>query len=373
MFDKLLSFHKRHRWLSHIAYWLIVLLVDVSSSKYHDGETHSYGFEFLTDFLYEITYIMVAYGLAYWIIPRVIYRRQYILPAIAFIFLSYAASALGRIIIVKICEPLAGVKPKPFETYTKILTDIPKLLYVYFFQVMAAAFTFVFFKICKDQLEIQKRALMLEKEKTETELKLLKAQLNPHFLFNTLNNIYSLSFISQPATSQSIARLADMLDHILYRCNGQYVALQAEIELINNYIELEKLRYDERLTINFSTEIEYSVQIAPLVLLSLVENAFKHGASGDAGMPEIDISLHADKENIFFAISNTTVAHNDAQQTGATERIGLNNLRRQLGLVYGGDYQLDVVRNGKRFTVRLSINLKKRAANYEKNAVLIGG
>ena len=132
-FDKILQFHKKHRWLSHVAYWVIVLLIDVGSSKYHDGEKGNYRFEFISDFLYAIPCIISAYILAYFIIPRFFYHKKYVLSFIAFIVLGYFASALGRIIIVKICEPLAGVPPKAFETYTEILTDIPKLLYVYFF------------------------------------------------------------------------------------------------------------------------------------------------------------------------------------------------------------------------------------------------
>ncbi len=372
LFDWLLSVHKKQRWLSHIAYWVIVLLVDVGSSKYADGQKRTYGFEFVTDFLYEITYIISAYCLAYFIIPRFFYRKKYVLSIIAFIVLSYFASVLGRIISVKINEPIEGRLPKAFETYPEILTDLSKLLYVYFFQIMAAAFIFVFFKMFKDQAEIQKRALTLEKEKAETELKLLKTQLNPHFLFNTLNNIYSLSFTSSPATSESIARLADILDHMLYRCNAQHVPLSAEIALIKNYIELEKLRYDQRLRIKFDTCINHEIVIAPLILLSLVENAFKHGASDDTGTPVIVIDLRLNEGDFIFNITNTVAAQKNGPLHASGERIGLNNLRRQLGLVYGQDYSLEASRQGDYFKVCLTIALKKDVTVYEKSKVLIG-
>jgi LytS/YehU family sensor histidine kinase len=267
---------------------------------------------------------------------------------------------------------LAGVPAKAFETYKEILTDIPKLLYVYFFQIMANAFVFVFFKLFKDQFEIQKRTLALEKEKAETELKLLKAQLNPHFLFNTLNNIYSLSFTSSPVTSQSIARLADILDHILYRCNTPFVPIVAEISVVKNYIELEKLRYDERLTVNFKTEIEHEANIAPLILLSLIENAFKHGASEDAGAPIIDITLFANEDKLIFKVSNTVAISNNASDMVSTERIGLNNLRRQLDLIYGDNYTLSVTREEKYFTVQLTIQLKKEVIKHEKDPMPAG-
>lgn len=371
-FDRFLSFHKKHRWLSHVMFWLIYLLIGVSASKYHDGKRGTYGFEFISDALYMSAEMIFAYALAYFVVPQFIYRKRYLLSVAGFLLASYTTCVIGRIFIVKICEPLAGVAPKTFETYAEILTDIPKLLYVYYFDMLAAASIFVFFKILKDKLIVQKRALELEKEKAEAELKLLKTQLNPHFLFNTLNNIYSLSFISPPATSQSIARLAEILDHILYRCNTQFVPLKAEIDLINNYIGLEKLRYDERLTVNFNADVEEDTNIVPLVLLSLVENAFKHGASDDTGAPVIDIDLKAGGKNFTFMIANTIASQGKAGEKPQAEGIGLSNLRRQLDLVYGGDCKLEVVRSDKQFTVKLSIDLKKEKADYEKDQVLIG-
>ncbi|HTI92709.1 MAG TPA: histidine kinase [Puia sp.] len=351
--EKLLEIHQRHRWLAHLLFWVAVLLVAVSSSKYFDGKAATYWFEFVSDALYEIPEILATYAVAYVVLPKMLYRRRVIAAILSFIMIAYLACVLGRIIIVKVDEPLAGLAPKAFETYWAILTDIPKLLYVYFFQIFAVVFVFLCLKTLKDQLIIQRRTLMLEKEKAETELKLLKAQLNPHFLFNTLNNIYSLSFTSPERTSASIARLAEILDHILYRSRARFVALSLEIELIRNYIELEKLRYDSRLTVNFCAEAAGEMVIAPLVLLSLVENAFKHGASNDVGEPVIEIRLKAEVDRLRFEIANT-VAEN-VPVPGTSERIGLNNLRQQLNHLYGKDHELLVSGENGWFRVRLTI------------------
>jgi len=371
LFDRLLSFHKKHRWLSHVIFWLIYLLISVSSSKFRDGDRGTLGFEFTSDALYMSAEMLFAYALAYFVVPQFVYRKRYLLSVGGFLLASYSACVVGRVFIVKICEPLAGAAPKAFETYTEIFTDIPKLLYVYFFDMLTGASIFVIFQILKDKLIVQKHALQLEKEKAETELKLLKTQLNPHFLFNTLNNIYSLSFTSSPATSQSIARLADILDYILYRCNTPFAPLAAEIKILNNYIELEKLRYDERLTVNFNSRIEKEINIAPLVLLSLAENAFKHGASDDAGAPVIDIDLEVTAESFIFKISNTIAQNNVAEQS-STERIGLNNLRRQLDLVYGDGYKLYVSRGDMYFKVQLVIYVGKEIIKNESDQVFIG-
>ena len=371
LFDGLLSFHKKNRWWSHVIFWLIYLLISVGSSKFRDGDKGSLRFEFTSDALYMLAEMVFTYAFAYFVVPQFVYHKRYLLSVGGFLLASYVSCVIGRVFIVKICEPLAGQPPKAFETYTEIFTDIPKLVYVYFFDMLTAGCIFVIFQILKDKLIFQEHALQLEKEKAETELKLLKTQLNPHFLFNTLNNIYSLSLTSSPATSGSIARLADILDHILYRSNSPLVPLKAEIDLINNYIGLEKLRYDERLTVNFKTQIEQEVDIAPLILLSLVENAFKHGASDDTGAPAIDIDLFADEENFTFKISNTVTDQNHIPAETQGERIGLNNLRRQLDLIYGDDYRLDVNCEDGYFRVLLAIQLKNKAAKHGKDQVLI--
>jgi LytS/YehU family sensor histidine kinase len=272
---------------------------------------------------------------------------------------------------VKICEPLAGVRPKAFETFGNILTDLPKLIYVYLLDILSVAGMFTLLKVMKDQLLIQKRTLLLEKEKAETELQLLKTQLNPHFLFNTLNNIYSLSFISAVKTSESIARLADILDHILYRCNRPFVPLSAEVAVMRNYLELEKLRYDNRLTVNLHCVMTEDISIAPLVLLSLVENAFKHGASEDAGAPEIEIQLNATHSRFCFQVANTVAAHRE--NSAEEERIGLRNLRQQLSLLYGDAHRLSTAHRGSWFVVDLTIDHKPEWTGYEKNTVFAGG
>ncbi|HEY4110270.1 sensor histidine kinase, partial [Puia sp.] len=246
--------------------------------------------------------------------------------------------------------------------------------YVYFFQILSVAFVFLIIKVVKDQLQIRQRTLLLEREKAETELKLLKAQLNPHFLFNTLNNIYSLSLTEPARTPESIARLADILDHILYRSHDNFVPLSAEVTLVKNYIQLEKLRYDHRLTVTFDCKIDRDVPIAPLLLLSLVENAFKHGASNDAGAPFIAMSLRVADQTLVFEITNSTgneIPPADPARP-RTEGIGLSNLQRQLDHLYGKAHQFSAYRERDRFRVRLVIDIQQETNSHEKVAVSAG-
>lgn len=370
---RIIAFHRQNKVLSHIVFWIAALLVATMTESYQSSDGWFSANRLLFHAVTLITQIMTAYFLAYFVIPGFLNSRKPVQMSVYTIAGMYLICALARLLNLHIYEPLAGIPPKAFENLHEVFTNLARLLYVYFFRNLSVAIVFLFLKLLTDQYETQQKALRLEKEKSKAELKLLKAQLNPHFLFNTLNNIYSLSFTSSPATSESIARLADILDHILYRCEAQYVPLSAEVALIKNYIELEKLRYDQRLTINFNTSISQEIIIAPLILLSLVENAFKHGASDDAGAPVIAIDLRVNEHSFNFNISNSvTETKNDREYSQGTG-IGLNNLRKQLYLVYGKAYTLDVRRQSGFFEVSLAIDLAHQQTVYEKNQVLIGG
>ena len=357
-FEKIFRYQKGHRIASHLFFWLAVLMISITSSQYHDRDQFTYSYALIDDGLYIIPQIIATYFLSYFIIPEFFFRKKYFVTLIYFIIGSYLICVLSRFLVVRILEPMAGIAPKAFETTSEIITDIPKLLYVYFFNIFSTAFVFLFVKLVKDQLEIQKHTLSLEKEKAETQLKLLKAQLNPHFLFNTLNNIYSLSLSNSPVTSASIGRLAEILDYILYRCNGVQVPLKDEMVLLNNYIALEKLRYNDRLRVNFKTHIDHDIEIPPLILLSIVENAFKHGASEDIGNPYIDIDLAVTETAFQCTVSNSFTP--EATQK-ANDKIGLVNLRKQLELIYPESHSLtlSIDQAGNTFTVTLVIDLKQ--------------
>ncbi|WP_200802004.1 sensor histidine kinase [Mucilaginibacter sp. OK098] len=351
--EKLIKFNNEHRVISHFFFWMILLMVQLLSSNYYNlADRIPFSHDLIGDGTNLLAQIPAAYFLAYFIVPRFVYKQKYLAAFIYFMLSAYVICALSRVEVIHFEEPLYGRKHNPKETYIEIFTDLPKLAYVYFSRIFSVAFVFMFLKLLKDQLIIQKRTLSLEKEKAETELKLLKSQLNPHFLFNTLNNIYSLSLSNSPVTSTSIGRLSEILDYILYKCNSLYVPLSGEITLLNNYIGLEKLRYDERLKVNFTCNVKQEIEIAPLILLSIVENAFKHGAGNDIGSPVISIELNANNTSFSFMVSNSF--HPKAENP---ESIGLQNLKQQLELIYPQKHKLEITQTDTLFTVTLAIYL----------------
>jgi LytS/YehU family sensor histidine kinase len=198
-------------------------------------------------------------------------------------------------------------------------------------------------------------AQQLRIEKQQAELNYLKSQTNPHFLFNTLNNIYALAREKSDLAPESILRLSKILRFMLYETTGQYIAVEQEVKIITDYIALEELRYDDSLQLNFNHDIEDMKQaIPPLLLIPLVENAFKHGVSETRGRPFIDIHLSIKKRQLEFYVKNSSEKIDET--TTVKENIGLSNLRRQLELLYT-DYSLTVKQNDSVFTAALKINL----------------
>ena len=245
-----------------------------------------------------------------------------------------------------------------FASYSKVSQAVSA-------QMEGSVTSFIFYGIIRhiyDHVKLKQAAQQLRIEKQEAELNYLKSQTNPHFLFNTLNNIYSLARDKSDLAPESILRLSKILRFMLYEAGGAYISIEQELKIICDYIALEKLRYDESLHINFNHDIEDMKQaLPPLLLIPLVENAFKHGVSETRDQPFIDIHLSIKKRLLTFFVKNSTEAFPEKQrlfagQEGVKGNIGLSNLRRQLELLYT-DFNLITEQGESVFTTTLKINL----------------
>ena len=218
-----------------------------------------------------------------------------------------------------------------------------------------SVFFFGIIRYTHDYRKLKADAQKLRIEKQEAELNYLKSQTNPHFLFNTLNNIYALARAKSDEAPEAILRLSKILRFMLYETAGQYIAIEQELKILSDYIALERLRYDESLRINFNYDLEDPRQaVPPLLLIPLVENAFKHGVSETRGRPFVDIHLSVKGRQLAFGVKNSSEA--PAGDGSIRENIGLSNLRRQLELLYT-DYSLAVQQGEGQFTATLKINL----------------
>jgi LytS/YehU family sensor histidine kinase len=206
------------------------------------------------------------------------------------------------------------------------------------------------------QLEGKEMEKNLIRDKLETELKFLRNQTNPHFLFNTLNNIYALARKKSDETADVVMKLSKLLRFMLYETKNEQIRIIDEIKILDDYIELEKLRYNDRLTISFLREIDNeNEQIAPLLLMPFVENAFKHGASESRFESFINLEMTLHGGILEFNIENTK-----EQSKLNDENIGLTNVRRQLELLYK-EHEVSITCEDTMFKVFLKVNLRQYA------------
>ena len=202
----------------------------------------------------------------------------------------------------------------------------------------------------------QQKYLKLNEQKKTAELTALKHQLNPHFLFNTLNNLYALALKKDDKTPEVIEKLSNILDYMLYRTNDTFVSLQKEIELIENYLSLEKIRYGNRVNISFEKDIKQNEKIAPLLLLTFIENAFKHGVTQELETATIDINIASEGNQIAFSIKNSKPKA--APQTKNGQCIGLENVKKQLELIYPNQYNLTINNSKNEYIIDLKLATK---------------
>jgi len=215
-------------------------------------------------------------------------------------------------------------------------------------------------KITMDWLEEQKRTAELEKMQSETELKFLRTQISPHFFFNTLNNIYSLAIEKSEKTPKIILKLSELMRYLLYETRTKRQRLEQEIICIQNYLELESIRYGKLLEIDMKISGDImNKEIAPILLLSFVENAFKHGANKNVGNIKIDLDFKIIDNFLYFTISNPVPKLGKHKQIiDHPGGIGLNNVRKRLALGYNKDeYELNIENNNKVFIVNLKIKV----------------
>jgi LytS/YehU family sensor histidine kinase len=190
---------------------------------------------------------------------------------------------------------------------------------------------------------------------TEAELAWLKNQINPHFLFNTLNNISSLTQIEPDKAQDAIAQLSDLLRYAMYETNKERVALSGEVEFMGNYVELMKLRCNEQTDVGCQFSVANpQTEVAPLLFISLIENAFKHGVSSSRPST-ISISLTQDDDTLTFACDNTNYPKSDADRSGSG--IGLENTRRRLELLYHGRYTWEQTQDELMYHIKITLKL----------------
>ena len=345
------------RVLLHIGFWLAYML----SESYLQAEMFGQPFRdkpfFLrfwkgleSQMLITPLIIMVVYVLFYYFIPRF---QQYRKDTRFFVELGLfivSSLFLYRVMVAGVIYPIVYSKTSWENQFA-----LWRLLWA-FLDIYAIAGIAVAIKLIRLRYAQKEKELLLVQEKLESELNFLRAQTNPHFLFNTLNNIYGLARRKSELTPEAVLKLSKLMRYMIYECDTDSVPINNEVKIIRDYIDLEKLRYDERLQVNFNVNIDDpNKQIAPLILLPFVENSFKHGVSIERNEAKIDIDLSLEKNDVNFKIKNSKSPDKPTHVPGK----GLANVRRLLELTYPQNHELIIEESDCSYAVQLKIKIKE--------------
>lgn len=305
-------------------------------------------------------HMFLSYSLMYFVVPQFILKGKYKSGAALVLLLFFVTACFSAVVGMYI---LPGVRAWLFpyntshpDNATFFLSLLGGLRGAITIGGLAASIKLMKYWYVKEQ-----RNLQLQKENVESQLQLLKAQVHPHFLFNTLNNIYSYTQNTAPVAANMVTGLSDLLRFMLYECNQPLVPLSKEIKMIQDYINLEKIRYGNRLELHLDLpEDTKDIHIAPLLLLPLVENCFKHGTSNMLEQPWINlqVSLRGTQMQMKLMNGKTNQASTETTSTG----IGIKNVEKRLALLYPGKHELNILNEEDVFIINLKVEL-----DYQKN------
>ena len=294
----------------------------------------------------------ITYFSIYYLIPKYLFSRAY---GRFILFSFFMLSASAYLIVLMIYGILIFYKKFDASQIPPMVKNFFTILILVYLVVGSVSFVTILkrsFEVEKRNRDLRNKMLDAQLQMKEQELRYLKRQIHPHFLFNTINTIYGFALKKSSRTPDIILKLSNLLDYILYRVDQPMVPLSEEVLHIREYIDLEQFRFSDTLKVQLDhPEIGETIQVAPMLLIPLVENAFKHGGSHE-GLMTIRIQISADPRELFFLIENTL---NQAENGKTGKGIGLENLQKRLDLVYGGDYLLEYGPVGDWYRARLHI------------------
>jgi len=336
----------------HVIFWLIYFILNTLrwGSYFND-----YDYALKTNILGFIIHMSLSYLNIYYLMPKFVFKKKYFTYVILLIASLFVALLLKFNLTYFLINH--NVWPEGPEVINHLTLN-------YSIDMMIGELYVITFvtsiKITLDWIYEHKRVSDLEKTNLETELMFLRSQISPHFFFNTLNNIYSLALGKSDKTPQVILKLSELMRYLLYETNNKRISLEKEILCIQDYLDLERLRYGEQLEIEMNiTGNIINKQIAPLLLLGFIENAFKHGVNNSIGKVKIIIEFNIVDGFLYFSISNPTpLMKGENKKIKEPVGIGIKNIKKRLNLGYKKeDYDLKIRNDNRIFYVDFKIKV----------------
>ncbi len=344
--------NKRNKLIGHIIWWAVSLAF-LSFIFYLNSKTFSWSL-LAKALITNIGFAVSVYVNLYVLIPRFLKQKNYIFYVFWLIVLISASSLFVQLVIVYPLRRILHVS----DQITNFDTNIHS---AFFFATLFYVGISSFLKFVKDWISLQDlnyKLAKIEKQKLEAELSTLKGQLNPHFLFNSLNNIYSLSLIKSDKVPDLILRLSDLMRHIIYESKENYISLEKEIEFVDNFVALQRIRTSDKTAIEYvKTGNVPSARIAPLLFEPFIDNAFKHGLPGTETNDFIRIQFNfEDTSKLIFSIENN---YQDAEKWNKKHSgIGINNVKQRLAMLYKeNEYTLNITKQNQIYSVLLELKL----------------
>lgn len=339
------------RVFSHLLFWLTFWMF---FSILLGGYTDKYGQAFL-EYLMALPVIVAAtYFTLYFLLPRYLLPRKYVEFFVILLLSALVFGVFQRLIVQYLINPL--IRGNSTEGTLMEILSLYKIVknIVFIYTIVIAATAVKLFKISYQKESARQ---LLAQQKLEAELKFLKSQIHPHFLFNTLNNLYALTLKNSRKAPEVVLKLSSLLDYMLYESNVPKVPLAKEISLINNYISLEKLRYGNRLEVSFNFSIDsLEKSIAPLLILPFVENSFRHGVSKELQRTFVAIDLSIKNEWLTLKVENTK--HDFPDKVAKDyHSISLRNVQRRLNLLYPNHHELQIFDEEDMYLIVLKLKL----------------
>jgi sensor histidine kinase YesM len=354
------SDERRYRLRRHLLFWLFWWIFFGILYSYTASASLLPNFErlpvsLLDALVFLIPHMFLSYSLMYYVIPKFVFTGRYIEAGILVLFFFLVTASISALIGSYILRVIRVAIFGPGYNYTfnpgYLLSLLAGLRGAITIGGLAAAI-----KLMKHWYAKEQRNLQLQKENTEAGLRLLKAQIHPHFLFNTLNNIYSFTQNTSAEASGMITRLSSLLRYTLYEGNQPLVPLQKELQMVQDYIDIEKIRYGNQMELHIDLpEKTTNYYIAPLLLLPLVENCFKHGTSQMLEQPWVHLHATIVNDQLHVKLLNGKV--NEEKAGAAAPGIGIRNVKERLSLLYPGKHELHISSEEEVFIVNLKVEL----------------
>lgn len=327
----------------HTLFWLVLL----SLLTIIEGTEQGFFFTLSNELINIFFYGLIVYFNLFYLIPNYLTKKR---------FLTYCGLLILAALIITPFKVLAFYFK--FSGYPQTQAELLQNMNWYFLVTFFIAGSSTIFKIIADWARHLREKQELQTQTMQSELRFLKSQINPHFLFNTLNNLYALTLKKSDKAPEIVIKLSEMMRYMLYECNEKQVLLSKEVHYIRNYLDLERLRQGKNVEINFEVEGDVADQkIAPLMFIPFLENSFKHGLSNQISTGFVNIRLRAEGKKVHFFIENSkpdTPPRQDSRRSGG---IGLVNIHRRLNLLYPNQYELEIEDSPRSYAVNLKLDL----------------